>query len=122
MQLAIRNTMRDPRAGARADVTVYSMLASRARAASRRTLAAIAAAAGCVALVAAIAGLAHWTLLTACYLLWSYAVWGLVFGPAHPPTRAWRLTEAFLVVSDTILAIALGVGLFYLALGPRWVL
>lgn len=124
MQLTMHSTMRDPHAGAppSTDMTVYALLAARARAASRRTLAAVAAGAGVVALAAVLLGLAHWTLLTACYLLWSFAVWGLVFGPEHPPSRPWRAAEYLLVASDTILAIALAVGLFFLALGPRWVL
>lgn len=122
MQLAMHSTMRDPRVGASADVTAYTLLAARARATSRRALGAVAAAAGVIALAAVLLGIAHWTLLTACYLAWSYAVWGLVFGPEHPRSRAWRTVEYLLVASDTALAIVLAVGLFFLALGPRWVL
>lgn len=122
MHLALHSAMRDSRVGPSADADVYALLATRARAASPRTLGAIAAAAGAVALGAVIVGIGDWTLLTACYLVWSFAVWGLVFGPAHPPTRRWRVAELFIVVSDTLLAIALGIGLFFLALGPRWML
>lgn len=122
MQLALHSTMRDPHVGAPVDATVYTLLASRARAASTRTLGGIAAGAGIVALTAVLLGHAHWTLLTACYLVWSFAVWGLVFGPAHPRSRAWRTVEYLLVISDTMLAIVLAVGVFFLALGPRWVL
>jgi len=122
MQITLHSTMRDPHAGAPADVTIYRLLAARGRAASGRTLGAIAAGAGAVALAAVLLGRAHWTLLTACYLVWSFAVWGLVFGPAHPRSRAWRSVEYLLVASDTVLAVALAVGLFFLALGPTWVL
>lgn len=122
MHLAVRSSMRDSRVGAPDSVTVYSVIAARARAASARTLAAIAAGAGAVALGAVVLGLAHWTLLTACYLVWSIAVWGLVFGPDHPRSRPWRAVEYLLVASDTALAAALGIGLFFLALGPRWML
>lgn len=122
MHLALHSAMRDSRAGASADADVYTVLAARARATSPRVLGAIAAAAGVVALAAVVLGIGDWTLLTACYLVWSFAVWGLVFGPAHPPTRRWRAVELFIVVSDTVLAIALGIGLFFLALGPRWML
>lgn len=116
--------MRDPHAGAPAstDVTVYALLAARARATSRRTLGTTAACAGVVALATVLLGVTHWTLLTACYLVWSFAVWGLVFAPPHPRTVAWRSAEYLLVASDTVLAAALTVGLFFLALGPRWVL
>jgi hypothetical protein len=114
--------MRDSRVGAPDSVTVYSLIAVRARAASARTLAAVAVCAGAVALGAVVLGLAHWTLLTACYLLWSIAVWGLVFGPEHPHSRPWRTVEYLLVASDTALAGVLGIGLFFLALGPRWML
>lgn len=122
MHLAVRSSMRDPRVGAPDSVTVYSVIAARARAASPRTLAAVAATAGALALGAVLLGLAHWTVLTACYLVWSIAVWGLVFGPDHPRSRPWRAVEYLLVASDTALAVALGVGLFFLALGPRWML
>lgn len=122
MHLALRSSMRDSRVGAPEGVTVYSMLAARARAASTRTLAALAAGAGVVALAAVLLGHAHWTLLTACYLGWSFAVWGLVFGPEHPRSTPWRAVEYLLVASDTALAVALGIGLFFLALGPRWML
>ena len=122
MHLALRSSMRDSRVGAPDGVTVYSMLAARGRAASTRTLAAVAAGAGLVALAAVLLGHAHWTLLTACYLVWSFAVWGLVFGPEHPRSRPWRAVEYFLVASDTALAVVLAIGLFFLALGPRWML
>jgi hypothetical protein len=124
MQLVIRSTMRDQRAGAEPsrDVNVYALLAARARAASRRSLAWTAAGAGGVAVAAVLLGAGHWTVLTACYLVWSYAVWGLVFGPTHPSTRTWRSIELLIVGSGTALAVVLFVGVFYLALGPRWML
>lgn len=124
MQLTLHGSMRGPHVGRAAPVngTIYAVLAARARAASRRTLGAIAAGAGVVALAAVLLGQGDWTLLTACYLVWSFAVWGLVFGPEHPRSRTWRAIEYLLVASDTVLAITLGVGLFFLALGPRWVL
>jgi hypothetical protein len=122
MQIALRSAAREPRAGARVDPTIYSLLASRARAASRRALATLAVGAGLAALAAVALGVGHWTVLTGCYLVWSFAVWGLVFGPAHPKTRAWRGVEIALVSVDTLLAAALIIGLFYLALGPRWML
>lgn len=124
MQLTMHSTLRDPHAGAPAtsNVTIYKLLAARARATSRRTLGAVSAGAGLTALAAVLLGAAHWTLLTACYLVWSFAVWGLVFAPEHPRSPAWRATEYLLVASDTILVIALAGALFFLALGPRWVL
>jgi len=122
MHLAVRSSMRDSRVGAQESVTLYSVIAARARAASTRTLAAVAAGAGAIALGAVLLGHAHWTFLTACYLVWSIAVWGLVFGPEHPRSRPWRALEYLLVASDTALAMALGIGLFFLALGPRWML
>lgn len=102
--------------------TIFSLLADRARHTPRRVLAIVAASAGIAALLAAAAGIATWWLLTLCYLAWSFAVWGLVFGPAHPRTRAWRGVELLLVVSDACLATIVAIALFYLALGPRWML
>lgn len=124
MQLAMRSTMRDVRGGAPAerDVNLYAFLAARARAASRGSLALTAAGAGIAAIAAVMLGAGHWMVLTTCYLAWSYAVWGLVFAPREQMPRRWRIVELLIVASDTILAAAVVVGVFYLALGPRWML
>lgn len=124
MQLTMHSTMRDERAGTEPsrDVNLYVFLGARARNASRATLASIAAGAGVVALVAVALHVMSWMLLTACYVVWSYAVWGLVFTRPHRTTLGWRATEYFLVGSGTAFAAILLIGLFYLALGPRWML
>lgn len=101
--------------------TIFSLLAAVARRTPRRALAATALVAGGAALALTAGGVATWWLLALCYLAWSFAVWGLVFAPAHPHTAAWRGVELVLVVSDSALAAAIALALLYLAIGPGWI-
>ena len=99
---------------------VFAMLASSARKLSYRDLSAIAAASGVIALVAAALGRASWMLLSACYVIWCFAGWGILFHAATPRSLRWRAFQWTIVGSASAVVVALGVGLFFWALGPSW--
>ncbi len=102
--------------------TIFAVLASAARKLSYSDLSMIAAASGLIALIAAVAGRASWVLLSACYVVWCFAGWGILFHTAQAPTSRWRVLEAGLVASATSVVVILGIAAFFWALGPRWVL
>ena len=102
--------------------TVFGMLASSARSLSYHELSVLSAACGAIALAAAISGVASWMLLAACYIAWSFAGWGILFHSEKPPLGAWRILHLVIVGSAATVAVVLGVGVFFWALGPRWML
>jgi hypothetical protein len=89
---------------------------------SYRELAAIAAASGVVAFVAAGIGRASWMLLSACYVTWCFASWGLLFRSPVQRPPGWRAFQWLIVGSATAVFATLAIGLCFWALGPRWVL
>lgn len=101
---------------------IFAILASAARKLSYGDLSVIAAASGAVALVAAVIGHASWMLLSACYVAWCFAGWGILFHTATPRTARWKAFQWTVVGSASIVAVVLGIGIFFWALGPRWVL
>jgi hypothetical protein len=101
---------------------VFEMLASSARSLSFHELSVLAAASGAIALAAAASGVASWMLLAGCYVAWSFAGWGILFHADKPRSGAWRILHLLIVGSTTAVSIVLGIGLFFWALGPRWVL
>ena len=102
--------------------SVFAVLASSARRLSYAELSSIAAASGIIALAAASLGIASWMLLAACYVVWCFAGWGILFHTSTPRTRRWRAFEWTIVGSASAVCVILGVGVFFWALGPRWIL
>ncbi len=102
--------------------SVFVVLASSARKLSYGELSSIAAASGVIALAAAALGIASWMLLAACYVVWCFAGWGILFHSSTPRTLPWRAFEWTIVGSASAVCIVLGVGVFFWALGPRWIL
>lgn len=100
--------------------SIYAVLASSARTLSEFELGSIAVASGIVALVAAALGRASWVLLGGCYVVWSFAGWGIVFGPRVQRPKQWRALELIIVSSGTGVFAILVVGLFFWALGSHW--
>lgn len=102
--------------------SIFTLLAATARAASSRSLALIALGAGLAALALSVAHAESWIAYATCYVVWAFASWGLLFrGPRSPRGLAFAANR-LLVVSATAVTVAIGVGLFFLALGPRWML
>jgi hypothetical protein len=101
---------------------VFLMAASSARRLSYADLSAIAAASGTLALAAAAFGVASWMLLAACYVGWCFAGWGILFHSSTPRTLAWRTLEWIIVGSASAVCVVIGIGAFFWALGPRWML
>lgn len=102
--------------------SIFAVLATAARRLSYGDLSVIAAASGVVALAAALLGQASWMLLSACYVVWCFAVWGILFHTSTPRTARWRALQWTIAGSASAVAVILGVGVFFWALGPRWVL
>jgi hypothetical protein len=100
--------------------SIFAVLASTARKLSYRDLSAVAAASGAAALVAAAMGRASWMLLSACYVVWCFAGWGILFHTTTPRTARWRAFQWTIVGSASVVAVILGVGVFFWALGPSW--
>jgi hypothetical protein len=100
--------------------SVFAVLASSARRLSGRELASIAAASGIVALAAATLGNYSWMLFGACYVVWCFAGWGILF--RTPAVRSGRLRalEWILVGSATMVFAALGIAVFFWTLGSHW--
>ena len=69
--------------------SIFVVLASSARRLSYGELSSIAAASGIIALAAASLGIASWMLLAACYVLWCFAGWGILFHASTPRTLTW---------------------------------
>ena len=101
---------------------VFLMVGSSARHLSYGALSGIAAASGVIALAAAASGRASWMLLTACYVAWCFAGWGILFHSSTPATTPWRLLRLTIAASAATASVAIGVGIFFWALGPSWVL
>ncbi len=100
---------------------VYGVLASSARRLTYGELAAVSAASGIIALVATVLHRASWMLLAACYVVWCFAGWGILFHPdAKPRSLSQRLLHLMIVASGTGVFLALGVGVFFWMLGPSW--
>jgi hypothetical protein len=102
--------------------SLFVVLASSARRLSYGELSMIAAASGIAALAAAAFGTASWMLLSACYVAWCFAGWGILFHASTPRTLRWKAFEWTLVGSASAVCVILGVGVFFWALGPRWIL
>jgi hypothetical protein len=103
--------------------SVYAVLASSARRLTYGELSVIAGASGLIALAAAAFGRASWMLLAACYIAWCFAGWGILFhSPSIPRTATWRALNLTIAVSATGVFVALAFGVFFWALGPRWIL
>ena len=102
--------------------SIFVVLASSARRMSYRELSTIAAGSGVVALMAVAVGKASWMLLSACYVVWCFASWGLLFSSSTPRSAAWRMFHWLIVGSASAVFAALLAGLFFWALGPRWIL
>lgn len=101
---------------------VFLMVESSARHLSYGALSVIAAASGVIALAAAASGRASWMLLAACYVAWCFAGWGILFHSFTPATIPWRLLRLTIAASAATASLAIAIGIFYWALGPRWVL
>ncbi len=106
----------------RQDATIFESLGQFARRTPQRTLALVALASGAVALLLAATGAGYWMLLAACYVVWSFAAWGLLLGHTERSSAASRAIGYLIVISDSALVVAIGIAAFYWALGPRWVL
>ncbi len=102
--------------------SVFVVLASSARKLSYGELSSIAAASGVIALAAALLGIASWMLLAACYVVWCFAGWGILFHALTPRTLRWRAFQWTIVGSASAVFVLLGVGVFFWALGPGWIL
>ena len=79
--------------------SVFVVLASFGRKMSYGGLSAVAAASGVIALAAAALGHASWMLLSACYVVWCFACWGILFHSQTPRTLRWRAFEWTIVGS-----------------------
>lgn len=102
--------------------SVFTVLAGLARRQSRGRLATIALLSGAIALIATLLGHVSWILLAACYVTWDFAMWGMIFGPRPAVSRQELALHYFMIVSGAaVFAIAI-MGLFFVALGPRWML
>ncbi|MDQ2889748.1 MAG: hypothetical protein M3R65_04210 [Gemmatimonadota bacterium] len=102
--------------------SVFSLLASLARSRSYGELSGVAAASGLVALGASVIGRPGWMVLSLCYLGWCFASWGLLFHASGSPSPLRRLLGIILVSSGAAVSTILITGVFFWALGPRWVL
>ena len=100
--------------------SIFAVLASAARRLSYGDLSVIAAASGAVALAAAAIDRASWLLLSACYVVWCFAGWGILFHTSTPRTARWKAFQWTIVGSASVVAVILGVGVFFWALGPSW--
>lgn len=100
--------------------SIFAVLASSARKLPDSELGSIAAASGVVALATAAVGRASWMLLAACYVIWCFAGWGILFRSTERRSRGWRVFELLIVGSATSVFAALGMGLFFWALGSHW--
>ena len=102
--------------------SIFAVLASSARRMSYGELSIIAAGSGVAALTAVALARASWMLVAVCYVLWCFASWGLLFRSATPRSAGWRAFHWLIVGSGSAVFVTLLVGLFFWALGPRWVL
>lgn len=99
---------------------IFAVLASSARKLSDAELGSMAAVSGIVALATVALGRTSWMLLAACYVVWCFAGWGILFRSTEQRSPSWQVFELVIVGSASAVFIALGVGLFFLALGPHW--
>ena len=104
------------------DENVFGILAALGRRSASRTLGAVAAASGVIAFGLALAGRADWTVSGICYVVWCFASWGLLFPSGRPATKTGRAVELILVGSAFAVSVIVLAGLFFRALGPRWML
>ncbi|MEO7103192.1 MAG: hypothetical protein ABI311_07350 [Gemmatimonadaceae bacterium] len=100
--------------------SIFAVLAELARRLSEIELATIAVVSGAVPLTAAASGGASWMLLAGCYVIWSFASWGIFFGPTARRPTVWRALELLMVGSATVVFSILGIGVFFWALGSHW--
>ena len=99
---------------------IFAVLASTARKLPDVELGSIAAASGLIALAAVTLGRASWMLLAACYVVWCFAGWGILFRSTAPRSLLWRVLELTLVGSASAAFVALGTGVFFWTLGSHW--
>jgi hypothetical protein len=102
-----------------ADENVFSVLAEEARRFSPRSLAAVGLGSGALAFGAALIGIRSWIVPGAAFVLWLFSGCGLFFR-TKPTSRLVSISVFFLVLSGTLVALAVLVGLYLLALGPSW--
>lgn len=100
--------------------SIFAVLASSARKLPEYELGALAGASGIVALVSVALGRTSWLLLSACYVLWCFAGWGILFRSAAQRSPRWQALEWMIVGSATVVFIAAGIGAFFWTLGSHW--
>ena len=105
---------------ARPTENVFAILASYARQLSDAELGAIAVASGGIGLAAASLRSAPWGLLGACYVVWCFAGWGIVFRPTIHRSAPWRALELLIVGSGAAVMALLGIACFFWTLGSHW--
>jgi len=103
------------------DENVFSSLAEEARRYSPGSLAAVGLGSGALALGAALIGIRSWIVPGAAFVLWIFSGCALFFR-TKPTSRLVSISALFLLLSGTLVALAVLVGLYLLALGPSWVL
>ncbi len=103
------------------DENVFSVLAAEARGFAPRRLAAVGGGSGAIALAAALLGVRSWIVPAAAFALWLFSGCALFFR-ARPTSRLVSIAALFLLMSGIVVALAVIVGLYLLALGPSWVL
>jgi hypothetical protein len=97
-----------------------AVLASSARNLSDHQLSVLALGSGAVAVASALLRHSSWILLGACYVVWCYAGWGVLFRSPTRRTVSWRALEWLIAGSATAVAVAVGFGVFFWALGSHW--
>lgn len=100
--------------------TIYGVLAERARGTSRRVLASLALGSGIVALVAVSIGRGSWIVLGACYSVWSFAGWGLLFPEQRRYSVLARSIQYLMVASATVIVIAIVFAVYGRVIGTDW--
>lgn len=102
--------------------TLLEVLRTEASQKSQRDLLAVSALAASAALLAAILGATSWILPAIAYVIWCFSAWGILFARRSRAGRSGHVMEQLLVATGFGVAIAILIALFFLALGPPWVL
>ncbi len=101
------------------DEEVFSFLAEEASRFSPRSLGALGLGAGALAFGAALLGVRSWIVFGAAFVLWLFSGCCLFFRTERA-SRLVSISVSFLVLSGTLIALAVLVALYLLALGPSW--
>lgn len=102
------------------DETPSSVLGGQLRTVSPRALGATGLGAGLIALATVVLGSTSWMLLGTAHVAWILSGWALFVGP-NPRRPVVAALGSFLLLSATVAAFAVLVGVYLAALGPSWV-